>query len=122
MFKLKNKNLYISRTESGKVIVTKKDNSKISELDIKELRIYNKDALDEAPIVIIQGQYLDSEYKTTVYFDLGEFTNLDANTIEYSNEPVEYWYEIRISDNIVVGYDDSKAKSLFLYPAGIDKK
>lgn len=122
MFKLKNKNLYISRTESGKVIVAKKDNSKISELDIKELRIYNKDALDEAPIVIIQGQYLDSEYKTTIYFDLGEFTNLDANTIEYSNEPVEYWYEIRISDNIVVGYDDSKAKSLFLYPAGIDKK
>ena len=122
MFKLKNKNLYISRTESGKVIIKRKDSSKISELDIKELRIYNKDALDEAPIVIIQGKYLDSEDKTTIYFDLGEFTNLDANTIEYSNEPVEYWYEIRISDNIVVGYDDAKAKSLFLYPAGIDKK
>lgn len=122
MFKLKNKNLYISRTESGKVVVAKKDNSKISELDIKELRIYNKDALDEAPIVIIQGQYLDSEYKTTILSLILISYQYSTGSLEYSIVFASRFVNSPKSKYIVVGYDDSKAKSLFLYPAGIDKK
>lgn len=120
MFKLQNKTIHISRLEYGRIIVHSKTGTAI-ESDVKELRIYNKDALDEEPICVIDGSYVDSN-KTSIYFELGEFTNLEETKIERTNEPIEYWYEIRISGKIVVGYDDTKAKVLYLYPAGIDEK
>jgi hypothetical protein len=118
MFKLQNKTILISRTESG-ILQVKRKQGTMEEFagTINELKIYHKEGLTEKPIAIISG-HINTEDKNLLEFDLGAFTNKSENEIEFSNEPVEYWYELKINDKIVLGYDETKAKILWLYPAG----
>lgn len=118
MFKIQNKTIHISRTESG-ILKVKRTNGSISEIgDANSLRIYEVDSLDEGYLVDIPGEYNSTD--DTIDFNLGLFT-VSYEDIELSNEPIEYWYELRINDKIIIGYDESKAKTLILYPAGKDK-
>lgn len=118
MFKLQNKTILISRTESG-ILHVKRKQGTMEEFanTINELKIYHKEGLTEDPIAVISG-HINLEDKTLLDFDLGAFTNKSENEIEFTNEPVEYWYELKVNDKIILGYDETKAKILWLYPAG----
>lgn len=115
MFKIQNKTIYISRTESG-ILKVKRKSGSISDLQnsVNVLRIYEVESLDENYKAEINGEY--NSVDDTIDFKLGQFTN--NKEIELSNEPIEYWYELRIDDKIILGYDENKAKILILYPAG----
>ncbi len=115
MFKLQNKTIHISRTESG-ILKVKRKNGSINDLQnaVNVLRVYETNGLDEIFLIEIPGTYNSTD--DTIDFNLGMFTN--SKKIELSNEPIEYWYELRINDKIILGYDESKAKLLIIYPAG----
>lgn len=118
MFRVQNKIIHISRTESGILKVKKKNNEPMDEFanTVNVLKVYNVEGLLDGAIVEIPSSVsADRKY---LEFDLGDFTSLEEDDIEYSNEPVEYWYELIINDKIILGYDQSKAKTLILYPAG----
>lgn len=110
MFKLKGRDLHISRTEEGTLIIKCKNPINSS---IADLRIYDADGLDDGYRKKIEGQV--SEDGLLVTFAFGA----DDTNIEESNEILDYWYDIRIGLK-VIGYDENKARHLYIYPVGSD--
>lgn len=116
MFRYSNKNLYITRTESGSITINSK--SGFVSGDTIEFKVYETDGLDSAPIL---------EKTVNVYQDANRVTiellSADTDLGEPSNEIVEYWYQIRKNgEKTILGFDDNGAKILYLYPCGVDKK
>lgn len=108
MFKLKGRDLHISRSEEGTVTIKSKKPLNTEDLT---LRIYEVDGLIDGYLKEILGEL--QEDKTTIIFN---FDSSDTE-IEESNEIMEYWYEIRI-DRKIIGYDEQKARKLYIYPTG----
>lgn len=113
MFKLQGRNLYISRTQEGTVTV--KSKKAIPATDIAELRIYEVEGLDEGYIKKVEGRIADDRLSVTFPF------SATTTEIERANEPLTYWYDIRIGEK-VIGYDENKARLLYIYPTGIDSQ
>ena len=48
-----------------------------------------------------------------------ECTNEDTKIGDLINKPMEYWYELELNNEYtILGYDESGAKQLILYPEG----
>lgn len=76
--------------------------------------LYNKGKMNEKAILIKE---VNATPNTTT-LDIS-FTNEETKIGEMINKPVEYWYEIELNDRYtVIGYDDTGAKKLILYPEG----
>lgn len=112
MFKLKGRDLHISRTEEGTLTVKSKKSLNTEDLT---LRIYEVDDLTGGYLKEIPGQ-LQEDNQTIIF----AFSS-DHTKIEESNEIMEYWYEIRI-DRKVIGYDEQKARMLYIYPTGSEEQ
>lgn len=108
MFKLKGRDLHISRSEEG--ILTVKSKKPLDTEDLT-LRIYEVDGLTDGYLKEVPGQL--QEDKQTILFAFGS----GHTEIEESNEIMQYWYEIRI-DRKIIGYDEQKARILYIYPTG----
>lgn len=111
MFKLKGRDLHISRTQSGTLTIKSKKEITDGEALMK-LRIYEEDGLELGYLKEISGHIASD--KMSVSFN---FTGSDSEIGELTNEITRYWYEIRIGDK-VIGYDENKARILYIYPAG----
>lgn len=114
MFKLKGRDLHISRTEEGTVIIKSKTALQ-SSLEPIDLRIYDTDSLDEGYRKKITGKVASDGMSVSFPFSA---TDTD---IEKSNEILDYWYDIRIGLK-VIGYDENKARHLYIYPVGSDSE
>ena len=112
MFKLKGRDLHISRSEEGTLTVKSKKPLNTEDLT---LRIYEVEGLTDGYLKEISGQL--QEDNQTINFNFGS----DHTKIEESNEIMQYWYEIRI-DRKVIGYDEQKARILYIYPTGSETK
>ena len=108
MFKLKGRDLHISRSEEG--ILTVKSKKPLNTEDLT-LRIYEIDGLIDGYLKEVSGQLQEDKQTILFTFDSGH------TEIERSNEIMEYWYEIRI-DRKIIGYDEQKARKLYIYPTG----
>lgn len=116
MFKYKNKQFLVTRTEEGAFYFSKKGLT-FQAGDTLEFRIYEKDGLDASPVKSKSFPITEATEKVRVELLSGE---TDFGTP--SNEPEEYWYEIKLNGNkTLVGYDDITGPKIFwLYPGGLD--
>lgn len=111
MFKLKGRDLHISRTQPGTLTVKSKTQITDGEALMK-LRIYDVDGLETGYLKEISGKI--AEDKMSVNFT---FSGSDTEIEEISNEILTYWYEIRVGEK-VIGYDENRARILYIYPSG----
>ena len=77
--------------------------------------IYNKKGLNQEALV-------QKEFDTVVGEDNVdiELTSEEMKIGEMANKEKEYWYEITLNEETVLGYDEEGAKILILYPEGKD--
>ncbi len=115
MFRFANKNLYITRTESGSITIKSKAGFVAG--DTIELKVYEVDGLDAAPILVKSATVAQNSPSVTI-----DLLSADTNLGEPSNDKVEYWYQIRKNgEKTILGFDDNGAKILYLYPCGVDR-
>lgn len=116
MFKIKNSKFYVTRGDRG-VIDLDLDDYTFQIGDVIEFKIYEKEGLDQPPVLL--KTHTVTEVSEAVQIEL-----LSADTMlgVPTNEPVEYWYEIKLNgDQTVFCYDDKNGPKIFyLYPGGID--
>jgi hypothetical protein len=116
MFRLKGRDLHISRTQSG--IVTIKSKKQITDGEaMMKLRIYEVNGLDAGYLKEIDGKIAEDKMSVSFTF-AGSDTEIEE---DISNEILTYWYEIRIGEK-VIGYDEQKARLLYVYPSGSEFK
>ena len=77
--------------------------------------VYNKKQLDKEAILLKEITVAEETNKVTIAFTKEELTIGDL-----INKPVDYWYEIQLNDNTIIGYDKDGAKIFRLYPEGSD--
>lgn len=75
--------------------------------------VYCKLEMDDEPVV--NKKFLAEDGKTIVTIDI---LNEDMRFGEPSNYPEEYWYQIRLNEDVVSGYNSDGPKKLILYPEG----
>lgn len=76
--------------------------------------IYNKGKLNEDAVLLKEIEV--NEATQTVNINLTSDETKLGNLI---NKPIEYWYEVELNNEYtVIGYDDTGAKILILYPEG----
>lgn len=82
--------------------------------DVIVFSIYNKNGLNNES-VLTKTIAID-EPSTSVSINL---TSEETKIGEYLNKPIDYWYEVELNGKYtVIGYDDTGAKVLRLYPEG----
>lgn len=117
MFKVKNKTFLVTRGDRGVVDLDFNDYT-FQPGDTIEFKIYEENGLDQAPQKVIE--YLVEEETELIHIP---FESADTMLGEPSNEPIIYWYEIKLNgDQTIFCYDDLTGPKLFyLYPGGVDK-
>lgn len=76
--------------------------------------IYNKKALNEKAVLIKEVEATSGETSISI-----NCTKEDMTIGALINKEVEYWYEIELNgEHTIIGYDDTGAKILMLYPEG----
>lgn len=84
--------------------------------DYVTFAIYQKKGLNSQPIVYKKTNAIPNTDKTTIVL-----SDQEMKFGEMTNKPIEYWYEITLNGETVVGYDENGAKQLILYPEGYDQ-
>lgn len=111
MFKLKGRDLHISRTQPGTLTI--KSKAKITDGEaLMKLRIYDVDGFEAGYLKEINGKITDDQMSVNF-----TFSGSDTEIEEISNEILTYWYEIRIGEK-VIGFDEQQARILYIYPSG----
>lgn len=116
MFKIDGNTIYLTRGDKCTINLTIEDYTfKVG--DYVKFKVYNRRALNQQPL--LEKQVDINEEQQSVDIEL----NSDETKIgELSNNTVEFWYEIELNGNqTIIGYDDTGAKRLMLYPEGVDK-
>jgi len=115
MFLTDNNTIRATRGESGSFILTIQNYT--FQVDDKiTLNVYEEKKLDETPKL---SKNITIETETNM-LEI-DFTETELTLGEVYNEPVEYWYEIRLNDKTVLGYDEDGAKKFIIYPKGVDE-
>lgn len=84
--------------------------------DYVYFRVYKKSGLDSAPLIEKKVDIIEEKQNIDI-----ELTSDETKIGELSNKVNEYWYEIELNGNqTIIGYDESGAKKLMLYPEGAD--
>lgn len=115
MFKFTGNALHITRTEAGVINITKKSGFNIG--DTIELQVYEADGLDSEPVLEKSVKIENASNVASL-----ELYSADTDLGEPANDIVEYWFQIRMNgDTTILGFDQNKAKILYLYPCGVNK-
>jgi hypothetical protein len=69
--------------------------------------------MDDEPVV--NKNFAPEVGTTMVSIDI---PNEEMRIGEPINQPEEYWYQIRLNEDVVSGYNSSGPKKLILYPEG----
>ncbi|MGN1298236.1 MAG: hypothetical protein ACI4VH_07515 [Clostridia bacterium] len=84
--------------------------------DRLKFSIYEKKGMNKPPV--LQKEIIPIVGLTSVDIDI---PGSEMKIGEMTNNPIEYWYVIKLNDDeTVMGYDDDDAKILILYPEGAD--
>ena len=115
MFKIKGNDFHVTRGDAGSFDITLK-NYTFAPGQTLELKIYDEDAMNVAPIKTVTLQI--QEAAETVTMELfGEDTLLGSPI----SERATYWYEITLDgDQTPFCYDENGPKYFYVYPGGID--
>lgn len=115
MFEIKDKTIHLTRGDKATIGMTLNDYIfKVG--DIIEFKVYRANELEKAP-VLVQTVTVEQEAES---IDI-ELTSEKTTIGEIINEPVEYWYEIKLNGNQTpFCYDKKGPKILILYPEGAD--
>lgn len=82
--------------------------------DIISFAIYKKKKMDELPILYKEFKAIAGQSTIDIVVSAEEMRIGD-----YINKEMEYWYEIELNnEETTTGYDQEKAKILWLYPEG----
>lgn len=82
--------------------------------DLIIFSLYNKGKMDDKALLIKEITATGGETSIDI-----SFTSTETKIGNLINKPVEYWYEIELNNRYtVVGYDETGAKILMLYPEG----
>ena len=81
--------------------------------DIVTFSVYRKLEMDDEPVV--NKNFTPEVGTTMVSIDI---PNEEMRIGEPINQPEEYWYQIRLNEDVVSGYNSSGPKKLILYPEG----
>ena len=81
--------------------------------DIVTFSVYRKLEMDDEPVV--NKNFAPEVGTTMVSIDI---PNEEMRIGEPINQPEEYWYQIRLNEDVVSGYNSSGPKKLILYPEG----
>ena len=81
--------------------------------DIVTFSVYRKLEMDDEPVV--NKNFVPEVGTTMVSIDI---PNEEMRIGEPINQPEEYWYQIRLNEDVVSGYNSSGPKKLILYPEG----
>lgn len=118
MFKVRDRNFYVTRGDSGSFLLNFK-NYKFKNGDVVEFKVYEKKNLDRDPVLFKEKIINSIEPVEKVKFEL---TSKDTSLGEIENKIVEYWYEIILNgDKTVFCYDENGPKIFYLYPGGLDR-
>lgn len=76
--------------------------------------VYNKGKMNEDAVLLKEINVLEQSESVSI-----SLTNEETKIGELMNKPLEYWYEVELNNQYtVIGYDDTGAKLLILYPEG----
>ena len=76
--------------------------------------VYNKGKMNEDAVLLKEINVLEQSESLSI-----SLTNEETKIGELMNKPLEYWYEVELNNQYtVIGYDDTGAKLLILYPEG----
>lgn len=81
--------------------------------DIVTFAVYEKKGLNKEPV--LYKNYTPIVGTTEVEITA---TKEEMTIGEMLNKKKEYWYEISLNDETIIGYDANSAKKLILYPEG----
>lgn len=81
--------------------------------DIVTFKIFKQYGLDKKPI--LSKNFIPEIGSEVCKIELSQE---ETKIGEIQNIPIEYWYEISLNSEVVIGYDKDGAKKLILYPEG----
>ena len=81
--------------------------------DMVTFSVYRKLEMDDEPVV--NKDFTPGVGTTVVSIDIPNEEMRIGEAISY---PVEYWYQIRLNDDVISGYNSDGPKKLILYPEG----
>lgn len=115
---IKNNIIEITRGNSLVLDVSIKNGNNdytFQEGDIVGIAIYNRNGLNQQSLASKTAIATGGE--TTIRLSL---TTTEMKIGQMQNRPITYWYEITLSGETVLGYDENGPKQLILYPEGAD--
>lgn len=120
MLKIKNKQISINRgddNQSFDLMIPINDEEYYTFLttDVVKFGVYEVGGLDKNAILLKTITPLEETQRLTISLAKEETT-----IGELINKPKQYWYEIQLNDNTIIGYDEKGAKIFILYPEGSD--
>ena len=104
-----NRLLFTFKIENGEDYYIFQENDKVG------FSIYEKKGLNQEPLV--SKEFEPTEGTTEVDIDISD---TEMKIGDMLNKEKEYWYEITLNKETVLGYDEDGAKKLILYPEGKD--
>ena len=121
---LKNNEIRINRGDEGIIpfkIPLDKEKTKYYQFkvgDVVTFGVYDKKGFDKCAHILKEVEI--TEPTEVCYIEL---TSEDTTIGELINKEVEYWYEISLNNETVLGYKkDTKARLFWLLPEGSGKK
>lgn len=100
-------NISLSIKEDG-------DNYTFQPGDVVVFSVYKKGKLSENAVLLKTINVSSSTESLSI-----NFTSEETKIGDLINKPVDYWYEVELNGQYtVIGYDDTGAKILRLYPEG----
>lgn len=119
MFRIKNKEIHLTRGDIASIQVQANDNYVFKVGDVLRFKVIKK---KDCGCIEVQKDVIVEEETTSVNIDL---TSADTKIGELINKPSTYWYEIELNPDTnpqtIVGYDEDGEKLFILYPEGEDK-
>lgn len=120
MLKIKNKQISINRgddNQSFDLMIPINDTEYYTFLttDVVKFGVYEVGGLDKNAVLLKTITPLEETQRLTI-----PLTQEETTIGELINKPKQYWYEIQLNDNTIIGYDEKGAKIFILYPEGSD--
>ena len=113
MFKVINKNFYVTRGDKGSFDVDFDDYTFVSG-DKLTLRVYEAEGLDQSPVLSKTVTVSESTEIVTI-----NLTAAETAIGDIENEVTTYWYEVDLNEEqTVFCYDETGPRLFYLYPGG----
>ena len=120
MLKIKGKQISINRGDDNqsfdlKIPINDEEFYEFQTTDTIKFGVYAKKGLDKEAVLLKTITPLEATTTLTI-----SLTKEETTIGGLENKPIEYWYEIQLNDNTIIGYDEEGAKVFMLYPEGSD--